>query len=84
MSLVDWEYAGENHRSYDLAFFSIKKELTPVQESQFLKSYDAEDSLNTRYNVSLMKPVIIYLSLLWQLLKSKEVEISSSQTISSS
>jgi thiamine kinase-like enzyme len=65
LSIVDWEYSAKNHRSYDLAFFLIKARTSAKEERQLLRAYDPSDSLNTHYNVSLMKPVIRFLLMTW-------------------
>lgn len=64
---MDWEYSAENHRSYDLAFFSIKSSLTPEQEKKLVTAYDASGDLNMQYSVAVMKPIINFLLLLWSL-----------------
>ena len=71
INCVDWEYSGENHRSYDLAFFSIDARLTPVQEAALVNSYDSTDHYNTVYSVTMMKPVIDFLRLQWSMASKK-------------
>ncbi len=65
VQFVDWEYSGENHRSYDLAWFSIKSSLDFIQENNLLLQYDYKDELDLFYSFSLMKPVISLLLTLW-------------------
>jgi hypothetical protein len=67
ISFVDWEYSAENHRSYDLAWLSMKASLTPHQEQKLVTAYDKTDHLNIQYSVAVMKPIINYLLLLWHL-----------------
>lgn len=67
LSIVDWEYSGTNHRSYDLAMFSIKASLNEQQEKFFLSAYDPKNLYDTKYTVALMKPFIIVLLLQWNL-----------------
>jgi thiamine kinase-like enzyme len=66
ISMVDWEYASQNHRSYDLAFFSIQTGLNQAEEISLLHAYDPDCTNNTFYSFYLMKPVIDCLLLLWQ------------------
>lgn len=66
ISMVDWEYASQNHRSYDLAFFSIQSGLNQAEEKNLLQGYDPDCANNTFYSFYLMKPVIHCLLLLWQ------------------
>lgn len=65
--LVDWEYSAQNHRSFDLAFIIVKRAFNFKQEDQLLTSYDAENEFNNRYYVCLMKCVISFLFLGWQI-----------------
>jgi hypothetical protein len=67
ISFVDWEYSAENHRSYDLSLFSIKSSLTPQQEQKLVTAYDPLGSLNMQYSVAMMKPIVNFLLLLWNL-----------------
>ncbi len=67
ISFVDWEYSAENHRSYDLSLFSIKSSLTPEQEQKLVTSYDVSGSLNMQYSVAVMKPIVNFLLLLWNM-----------------
>jgi thiamine kinase-like enzyme len=70
-TLVDWEYSGQNHRSYDLALFSIKARLSVEQEQQLLGSYDRQCRHNTQYNHIIMKPIVDFLLLQWALASPK-------------
>ncbi len=65
ITLVDWEYAGMNHRSYDLALFSRKASLTSEQEEKLISAYDPEDNLNMSHSMIMMKPIISFLLLVW-------------------
>ncbi|MBX3710269.1 MAG: hypothetical protein KF702_11100, partial [Gammaproteobacteria bacterium] len=80
ISFVDWEYSAENHRSYDLSFFSIKYSLTPEQEQKLVASYDATGNLNMQYSVAVMKPIVNFLLLLWNL-SSKQTNAITANTL---
>lgn len=77
LSLVDWEYSGNNHRSYDLAFFSVKSSLSGYEEQKLVSEYDKLGELNMEYAVTVMKPVVTLLCLLWNL-TSKQPNVSTS------
>ncbi len=66
-SIVDWEYSGENHRSYDLALFSLKSALTRQEEIDLISYYDPTDQWGMVHSIVLMKPVVSFLLLLWDL-----------------
>lgn len=66
VSFVDWEYSGKNHRSYDLTLFSIKSSLSSEQENDLTNTYDAKNTFDTKYFVTLMKPIIYFLYMLWK------------------
>ncbi|KTD48626.1 choline kinase [Legionella rubrilucens] len=70
--IVDWEYSGKNHRSYDLALFSLKSFLSPFEEAQLIKSYDPENDNRMEYWLPLMKAGVNFLLLLWQLNSSRD------------
>lgn len=65
ISIVDWEYSGRNHRAYDLAFFSVKAVLSTDQENILIRAYDPNNALNIHDSISLMKPLVNFLLLLW-------------------
>lgn len=67
ISIVDWEYSGKNHCCYDLALFSIKSSLTSTEEEVLLRHYNPDGDLNIEYGLNLMKPVVNFLLLLWDL-----------------
>lgn len=67
INIVDWEYAGLNHRSYDLAFFSIKSNLCHRDEQRLIAGYDPSNKFDMYYSVSLMKPIIYFLLLSWHI-----------------
>lgn len=66
---IDWEYAGKNHRVYDLAMLAIQSRLTPHQEKKLLSYYDQDDRWNTQYSFIKMKPVVSFLLLQWHLIR---------------
>ncbi len=70
ISFVDWEYSGENHRSYDLALFSIKSSLTTAQEQRLIRGYDPSNKFDSQYSIAIMKPVVSFLLLLWNITAS--------------
>ncbi|MFC7781636.1 phosphotransferase [Legionella taurinensis] len=70
--IVDWEYSGKNHRSYDLALFSLKSCLSPVEESHLIKNYDPEGDNRMEYWLPLMKAGVNFLLLLWELNSSRD------------
>jgi len=72
VSIVDWEYSGRNHRSYDLALFSLKASLTPEQETHLIAAYDPENNLNIRNSILIMKPVVSFLLFIWGLSSNSE------------
>jgi thiamine kinase-like enzyme len=82
ISFVDWEYSAENHRSYDLSLFSIKSSLSPEEEKQLVSTYDATGKLDMQYSVSVMRPIINYLLLLWNLSSKQPDAIKSSWLLS--
>ncbi|MDF1758916.1 MAG: phosphotransferase [Coxiellaceae bacterium] len=64
-TFVDWEYAGNNHRSYDLALFAVKSKLDHKQQRALLEAYDPGNLYDTEYTFHLMKPVVNFLLMLW-------------------
>lgn len=76
VSIVDWEYSGRNHRSYDLALFSLKASLAPEQEAHLIAAYDPENNLNVRNSILIMKPVVSFLLFIWGL-NSNSAELNS-------
>ena len=78
VTFVDWEYSAENHRSYDLSLFSIKSSLTPEQEQKLITSYDISGNLNMHYSIVVMKPIVNFLLLLWNLLSKQTNAITTS------
>lgn len=65
VTFVDWEYSGESHRSYDLSLFAIKAKLTPQQEQKLVTAYDSSGNKNIPYSMAMMKPVVNFLLLIW-------------------
>jgi thiamine kinase-like enzyme len=66
-TFVDGEYAARNHSSYDLAFFSLKASLTSTQESRLLIAYDPKNSADIHYSLLIMKSIVSFLLLAWDL-----------------
>ncbi|QRN04462.1 phosphotransferase [Legionella sp. MW5194] len=73
--IVDWEYSGKNHRSYDLALFSLKSSLSPVEEAHLIKNYDPDGDNRMEYWLPLMKAGVNYLLLLWELNSSRDERV---------
>lgn len=67
IAIVDWEYSGKNHRSYDLALLSIKAALSPTEETQLVRNYDPDGETDIEYSLPIMKAGINFLLLLWEL-----------------
>lgn len=67
--VIDWEYAGIGHRTFDLCATISLNKLTDDEEKQFLMSYSEHttlrfDSLYER--VRNMRPVLEFTNQLWQ------------------
>ncbi|WP_082657077.1 phosphotransferase [Legionella erythra] len=73
--IVDWECSGKNHRSYDLAFFSLKSLLSPLEEAHLLKAYDPAGENNMEYWLPLMKVGVNYLLLLWAINSTRDESV---------
>ncbi|MFT3741524.1 MAG: hypothetical protein QM752_02440 [Gammaproteobacteria bacterium] len=73
VKIVDWEYSGENHFSYDLSLLSIKSGLSRRDEEALVYHYDPLHSDKTQYYLTLMKPVVNFFLLLWSFPKHSEV-----------
>lgn len=74
VAIVDWEYSGINHRSYDLAFLLVKLLPTLQEEELFLDAYDPDHKFNLNFSVKLMKPIINFTFLLWNTSSNNEIK----------
>ncbi len=68
--IVDWEYAGENHRFFDIAFIVVKNKLDQVKEDLLIKSYCIENFNENKYSIEMLKSIISFMFLQWELAKS--------------
>ncbi|MES2615347.1 MAG: hypothetical protein V4591_08030 [Bdellovibrionota bacterium] len=67
--LVDWEYAGGNHRAFDLAFVVLKNKFSSNKEASFIKSYSHDHYEEKQYFVDLLKPVLSFMEIQWKIPK---------------
>ena len=66
MHLIDYEYSGNNRRSYDLAFLSVEARFNNAEDAQWLQAYFGEDIPETeRACFHLFKPIIEIWVALW-------------------
>lgn len=68
---VDFEYSGSNHRTYDLALFSIKLNLAPKEEARLIDSYDPLEEFGIRHSYHIMKPIVSFLLFCWSKAKNQ-------------
>ena len=62
--LIDWEYSAQGDFRFDLAFFSMKAQLTKKEEHVFLEAYGHHD-INLPEQVQLMKTVTCLREATW-------------------
>lgn len=63
--IVDWEYSGNNHRCWDLAFLSVTAKLTAEQDDYLLKVYFDQKKTDDRMKFYLFKTVVQFTTMLW-------------------
>lgn len=66
VSIVDWEYSGQNHRVYDLAIVAHKLKLNSADAMSFVQAYDPDNRFNSVYYFTFMRPIISFLIGLWE------------------